>query len=395
MTSNTLQFGGTAELYASVGPVAVAALLNFDALVQQKPFMLQVDLTVSAAVLVDSSPLLTIGVDLHIVGPDPWQITGEARVNLLATTYTVPLNLTIGAPAAPLPPVSVNLLDRLVQALNEPHNWQTQAPAGPGIVSLRGDVDTGDTGSVVHPLGRLSVLERVLPLRVVVDRVGPDVLDTPATLDLGAAQINGVGATSTLLLDYFAPAQFVSMSDADRLSAPSFEQMGAGITVGTLGMRVADDGTTAATAMVVRSTRLWTTLTVDTPDVAGIAPAGLVVSTDTTRAPTPALLDNQLGAAAAAVNGASGTGAAAYAGPLSGVALTAPSYAAARPDPAVTLRPISDNQGTLVIRVPSYVQTLDRIAGATGPKANAEVVFSSELPGSTEVGVGAPAGSTA
>src|SRR5262249_9012975 len=185
---NTLQFGGTADLYASLGPVAVAASLSFDALVQQKPLLVQVDLTISAAVLLDDKAIFSIGVDVHIIGPDPWQISGQANVHILAWTYRIPLNLTIGTASPPLPPASINLLDKLVGALGDTHNWQTQPPAGPGIVSLRGGVD--DDALLVHPLGQLSVRERLLPLRVVVDRFGPDVLAVAARLDLRSAQLN-------------------------------------------------------------------------------------------------------------------------------------------------------------------------------------------------------------
>ena len=45
LTSNTVQFGCSADLYASAGPAAVAASLTFDALLQLKPFGLIVDLT--------------------------------------------------------------------------------------------------------------------------------------------------------------------------------------------------------------------------------------------------------------------------------------------------------------------------------------------------------------
>ena len=50
--------------------------------------------------------------------------------------------------------------------------------------------------------------------------------------DLGMVTLAGTGSAYTVVMDEFAPAQFTQMSDADKLSAPSFEPMPSGFTVG-------------------------------------------------------------------------------------------------------------------------------------------------------------------
>jgi hypothetical protein len=67
LTSNSLQFGASADLYASAGPAAISASLAFDALIQFKPFGLEIDLSIAATILFNGSPLLSLA--LVSLGP--------------------------------------------------------------------------------------------------------------------------------------------------------------------------------------------------------------------------------------------------------------------------------------------------------------------------------------
>lgn len=68
--------------------------------------------------------------------------------------------------------------------------------------------DRNDESSVVHPVGQLSIGQRVQPLDVEIQKFG----DTPDADD-GESH------------DYFAPAVFQDMSDSEKLDAPSFEKV--------------------------------------------------------------------------------------------------------------------------------------------------------------------------
>ncbi len=46
-------------------------------------------------------------------------------------------------------------------------------------------------------------------------------------------QINAQTETIKTIQDYFAPGQFLNLSDADKLSKPSFEEMDAGVNIGS------------------------------------------------------------------------------------------------------------------------------------------------------------------
>ena len=136
LTSNTLQFGARADLYASAGPASVSATLSFDALMQYKPLQLVVDLSIVAVIALNGSPILSLRIDLHVTGPDPWHIFGLAQFQVLFWSFSVPINLTIGPAAPPQPALSVDVLGKLNDALNDLHNWQISPPSGASLVTL-------------------------------------------------------------------------------------------------------------------------------------------------------------------------------------------------------------------------------------------------------------------
>jgi hypothetical protein len=377
-TSNTVQFGCSADLYASEGSAAVSASLSFDAVVQRKPFGVIADLSVTATALLDGNPVLTLNLDLHLTGPGPWTVTGSASFHILFCSHSVPVNITVGPQPPPQAPETVDLDGNLFTALTDPHSWQTGPPPGRGVVAVRGQ---DAAHPAVHPLGSLTVRQHAVPLGQRVDRYGPDLLDPPCRYDITGSQIGGQPAPRADVSDFFAPAQFLTMSDADKLSSPSFEQMTAGSTLGSASLSVpATAGATSTVADTV-SSRAWDTLILDSPDpttttvpsaatastASGAASPGTVTLPDT-------LLAAQRPGAAVAVNGATGRGQALYAGPGSGIAVEQPSFAVV----GMNLLGLGRTR-TVTLGIPS------RAAALSAPPAAADgegwqVVYKSEVP---------------
>jgi hypothetical protein len=137
------------------------------------------------------------------------------------------------------------------------------------------------------------------------------------------------------------------MSDAEKLSAPSFEQMTAGVTLGSTVLTVPATGPQDTSTVVdTFSSKLWDMLILDSPDpVATTTPAPPAMTASpyrlaearsdaalstTQQVTVPgSLLSAQLPGASAAVNGPSGRGSAFYTRPGlgNGVAVQQPSYA--------------------------------------------------------------------
>lgn len=374
LTSNTVQLGCKADLYASAGPAAVSASLNFDALVQLKPFGLVVDLTVAATVLLGGSPVLSLRLDLHVTGPQPWIVTGSASFQVLCFSYSVPISITVGSAPPPQPPRAVDLDGNLGAALADLHSWQTGPPAGRGVVTVRSQAGAR---RAVHPLGSLTVRQHAAPLGQRIERYGPDLLDAACRYQITAATIGGVAAPAAGVTDFFAPAQFLTMTDAQKLSAPSFELMTAGTTLGSAELSLpATPGSGGAPATVADtySARTWDVVMLDSPDPSTTgATAATTAPTSSTATLPGTLLAAQLAGAAAAVNGASGRGSARYAAPGSGIAVQQPSYAVV----GLNLAAVAPGQ-EISAAIPTAAAAGSLEAGVSG--RDWQVVCTSELP---------------
>jgi hypothetical protein len=338
LTSNTLQLGCAADVYASAQEAgvtaAVSASLTFDALVQFKPFGLIVDLTINAAILINNNPIMTLSLYLHVTGPDPWTVTGSASFHFLFASVTIPISIGGGQPPPPQPATPVDLDGNLLTALADPRSWATGPPAGRSLVRVRSQ-DTA--GAAVHPLGSLTVRQRAVPLGQRIDCYGPDPVKA-CRYEITGTDLGVRPVTATAVSDYFAPAQFRTMNDQQKLSSPSFESMTSGATLGTAGLSLAPipaPGQTPPPPVVDSvSTTPWETLTLDSPDpapsaAARAAPAGPpppVTATPGHTSVPDQLLAAQLGGAAAARSGPAGQPEAIYASPGIGIAVQDPYY---------------------------------------------------------------------
>jgi hypothetical protein len=402
LTSNTLQLGCAADLYASASEAgvtaAVSASLTFDALVQFKPFGLIVDLTITAAILVNNNPILTLSLDLHVTGPDPWTVTGSASFGFLWFSVTVPISITAGPAPLPQSPQPVDLDGNLITALADPRSWATGAPSGRGLVRVRSQ---GSADTAVHPLGSLTVRQHAVPLGQRIERYGPDPLDAPCRYDITGTGLGAQAVSGTAVTDFFAPAQFLTMSDADKLSAPSFETMTAGTTIGSSGLTLpATPGSGQAPATVADSvsTATWDTLTLDSPDPAATpapaapaapapaaaapagppapaaAPASVIATPGSTSVPD-SLLAAQLGGAAAALAGPAGQPGEIYASPGIGIAVQEPQYAIT----GLNLAAPATATAITTWHLTSVTAGLT-LAAQAGYQHNWQVIYTSEVP---------------
>jgi hypothetical protein len=315
LTSNTIQFGARLDLYASadvvLGTFSVAATLGFDALVQLSPFAFVVDIYASVVLKWDGDPFLGVELAVTLSGPTPWRAQGQATVHFLGT-HTVHFELTVGEEPAPSPPELVDVAALLAAALTDPRSWEAQQPReGRTLVTLRALPPSGDL--VVHPLGTLTVRQRVVPLDREITRFGAGRPKDATRFSLAARAADGsTRPPEALIEDLFAPAQFLDLSDAERLTAPSFEPMPAGARFGAEGLRLPEGGIHDADALV------YDEHLVDTVDLEPVPPARPPAS-GRPLPDTDLALFAQGGAAAR--NGLAAAGPAPYVGQRLGIAL--------------------------------------------------------------------------
>jgi hypothetical protein len=232
ITSNTLQFGANTEAYASVGGFSVHGYLGFDVLIVYSPFSFAFDFKASFDIAFEGHTLAGFDIDGTFSGPRPWHLHAHASIHLLFFDIGASLTLEWGD-STPLTLPQKRVLPDLIPALQDPRNWSSQLPDGAkqavSLVSPKPD----DKTLCVHPMGTLTVRETVVPLDLPITRYGNAAPADGTLFAISDVKINANEESRENLQDYFATAQFLTLSDADKLSKPSFERYDAGITIGS------------------------------------------------------------------------------------------------------------------------------------------------------------------
>jgi hypothetical protein len=232
ITSNTVQFGANVEAYAEAGGFSIHGYLGFDVLIIISPFSFEFDFSAGLDVAYDGATLLGLNVNGTFSGPTPWHVHGEASISLLFFSVSASLDLTWGDSTQVTIPAKPVLPD-LFAALQDPRNWNAalpaSAPVGVTFVARKPD----DTTLLVHPMGTLTVREKVMPLDLPITRYGNATPSDGTEFSIAQVQINGNVESVQPVQDYFAAGQFLTLSDADKLSKPSFEDYDAGVAIGS------------------------------------------------------------------------------------------------------------------------------------------------------------------
>lgn len=221
LTSNTVQAGARLELYVAVAGFALEGGLGFDTLIQFSPFRLLAEIFAHLALKRGGTTLIGLGIHVNLSGPAPWVLWGEASFKIFIISFSIPFRAEFGrredVPAIERTAVWPVLRD----ALGADANWTAQLPAGGGRLVVLRDGAGADL-LLAHPLGTLVVSQNLIPLERTLGLFGSA---PPADYDRfavdGAAGLTVAGPET----QYFAPAQFRQMSDAEKLASPAYERM--------------------------------------------------------------------------------------------------------------------------------------------------------------------------
>lgn len=232
MTSNTLQFGARVELTAGTGGFNVHGWLGFDALCERDPLFFAFDLSAGIELRHGSSVLASVHLDGHFSGPSPWHINGEASLSLLFFEVTVHFDETWGGDVGVLP--APDPLPALQAGLADRSSWSaTLPPAARVVVTPVGAPPDGREALLLDPAASLRIAQRAVPLSLPITRFGGASLGRTVQFSLDAVTVFGSGPPSaSATTEEFAPAQFFDLSDAEKLSLPSFSRFEAGVEVG-------------------------------------------------------------------------------------------------------------------------------------------------------------------
>lgn len=229
VTSNTVQFGAKAELYAAAGPFSIHGLLGFDILFQFNPFYFSARVYITVDVRAGSTTLFCIELDLTLEGPTPWHAKGKASFRILFIKITVSFDVTWGEERNDtLPPVEV--LPLLREALAKRGNWRAIIPTGVNQLVTIKEIDVTDD-VIVHPAGTLHITQKIVPLGLPIKKFGNQQPSGANEFKITQVELGTQAQVAEKLKEQFAPAQFFEMSDADKVSKKSFEEYEAGVAV--------------------------------------------------------------------------------------------------------------------------------------------------------------------
>ncbi len=236
LTSNTLQVGARLELYAAAAGFSISGTLGFDGLFQFSPFQFIAEISGRVALKQGSHNLMSLTLKLTLSGIAPWRARGSVSFKILFFKGSIHFDKTFGGGSQPAVP-TLQVWPLLKEALESPGSWSAELPAGATRLVALANPEGEPGPALLHPLATPTVRQKIVPLGIPLDRVGQArpgdgdrfALASQAFLGAGGER-RSVAADS--VADYFAAAQFQDLSDADKLSRPSFEPMQAGVTLG-------------------------------------------------------------------------------------------------------------------------------------------------------------------
>ena len=173
LTSNTVQFGAHANLYAAAFGFNVQGEAGYDVLIQLMPFHFLAEFYAGMQLRKGSRNLFKVKVEGALEGPLPLAVRAKCTFEILWWDVSIRVNVTLVGGQAPPLPAAVDAFAQLRAALADTRSWSAELPPGQtGIVTLREAPADGVLRA--HPLGTLAVRQGVVPLNLErdIDKLG-------------------------------------------------------------------------------------------------------------------------------------------------------------------------------------------------------------------------------
>jgi hypothetical protein len=242
VTSNSVQFGARLELRDEIAGCGLNGWFSFDALFKWDPvFSFSIHASAGVAVQVLGETLMGINVDLTIEGPSPWHVHGSGSVDLFLFSASLDFDVRWGNELPAPPPVDLGPV--FAEALARPGAWVGAVPNGETtFVTLSATArKVVSSAQAVHPLGRVTVRERAVPLEVQISRFQRKPIPPQTWSILSAELAAAVPATlESPTKDRFSPGDFLDLTQDQQLTRPSFEQFNSGINMTPTGILFPD-----------------------------------------------------------------------------------------------------------------------------------------------------------
>ncbi|CAN5302715.1 MAG: hypothetical protein H0V13_07745 [Nocardioidaceae bacterium] len=222
-TSNTLQIGGRLDVGVDAGIASISGFLGVDALVQFTPF--HINAQIAAGLDVRFLGQTFCGVSFHgtLDGPGPVTLAGRLSVETFFKDFDFDKTFVIGSPA-PREEISDSRALEAVRLQAVPDNL-TALGGADRLVTLA-PLDRTGKYAVVAPLGGVEWRQHAVPLDTPIDRVAGVPVGSVQTVTARATQPQ---LTSQQVKDRFAPGSFITLTAAESLNGPTYDELPAGL----------------------------------------------------------------------------------------------------------------------------------------------------------------------
>jgi hypothetical protein len=231
VTSNTVQFGARAELFAgSTSGFNIYGFIGYDVLFQFDPFSFVADFSAGFALRRRSSVIMGITASGELAGPSPWDAHGKASVSFFFFSVSVSFHKTWGESITAPEPATADLTTMLKAELMDDRNWVAAIPPNNKLhVSIK---QFSSDKTIVHPFGILTFSERLLPLNIDIEKFGNKRPKDNKRFAVGIPKTTPpTELTTEEVREPFAPASFFTLSDSEKLTRASYEEMISGFKI--------------------------------------------------------------------------------------------------------------------------------------------------------------------
>jgi hypothetical protein len=225
VTSNSVQSGARVELYAEAAGFNIYGFLGYDLLVQFNPFHFIADIGAGLALRHGTHEICGISLKGQLSGPTPWHAHGSASLDFFFFSISVDFNVTWGDEGPTQIEQTVDVLPLITAAVQDDRNWVATIPANThATVTLRTTNEPVDK-VLLHPFGVLAVSQKIVPLGIEINKFGNQKPTGATNFDLTFA-----GSGTSEVREEFAMANFLNLSDSDKLARKSFESLRSGLS---------------------------------------------------------------------------------------------------------------------------------------------------------------------
>ncbi len=228
VTSSTVQFGAKAELYAAACGFNIYGYVGYDVLFRFSPFYFVAQICAGIALRRGTSELMGVHIRMQLSGPTPWNANGEATFSIFIFDFSISFNITWGDENTEGAPQLADVYAAFKDAITDNRNWKAEIPEGNTLNVTLNKIEMTDGEIVVHPFGILSVSQKVVPLDLEINKFGNQKPKDQTKFNIPEIRSGTIVLSTENEVEEFARANFIEMTDEQKLAVKSFETLKSG-----------------------------------------------------------------------------------------------------------------------------------------------------------------------